>query len=195
MKYNAEYVCAAVEAAKRMHANTPFRIDVGLSGDTDEGLVFSIEDDHTGNKITVPLDGLLHDRVNAAEVAVSYLLGKTSVIPEGASLLRPVRWWDVYTADEKDLVRIAIQNAAKAEKKLQAVCPVPVHAQLDGSAVVRTGDDTVVLPANLVDRCVVNDAYQWLIRDDRRYETTENVPYAPKHYRQGVFCGVPRLQL
>ena len=66
----------------------------------------------------MPLDGRLHDRINRAEEAVCRLPGETSRIPDGTSLLRPVRWWDLYVADEKDPVRVAVQNAGEAEKEL-----------------------------------------------------------------------------
>ena len=56
-------------------------------------------------------------------------------------------------------------------------------------------DNAVMLPENLVDSYVVQDAYQWLLRECREYETIENVPFSPQHYRQGAFQGVPRLQL
>ena len=55
-------------------------------------------------------------------------------------------------------------------------------------------DDVVVPPKNLADCFLVQDAYQWLLREIREYETRDDEPYAPKHCRQGVFQGFPALR-
>lgn len=73
---------------------------------------------------------------------------------------------------------------------------VPRFGGHDGALLeLKRTRDVVVLPKNQVDCFLVQDAYQWLLREIREYETRDDEPYAPKHCRQGVFQGVPRFPL
>lgn len=201
MNYPADYLEEALNTARRLNRDAPARIDVSFAGDTGKGLTIDIKDCHTGNKISVPLRGAIDSAVRKVEDSIFYLLSGCSAPPDGVELYRPVRWWDTYVADEQDPVRAALQVARVAEEKLDdtvkekigrsvAVRPLDIT-----DAVVCYGEESVTIPAHLVDKRVIDAADMWLRGNGRKYETTDTPKYAPRHCLRNTYKGVPKLDL
>ena len=177
MNYPADYLEEALNNARRLHRDAPARIDVSLAGDTGKGLTIYIKDCRTGNKISVPLRGAIDSVVRKAEDSIFYLLCGCSTPPDGVELYRPIWWGDTYVADEQDPVRAALQVAGAAEEKLAdavkkevgrsvAVQPLDIT-----EATIYYGEESVILPAHLADKRVIDAVDKWLRGDDRHLDT------------------------
>lgn len=199
MNYPADYLEEALNAARRLNRDTPARIDVSLAGDTGKGLTIDIVDGRTENKVSVPLRGEIDAVVRKSEDSIFYMLSGFSILPDGVELHRPVRWWDTYFADEQDPVRAALRIAGVANEKLDDAVKEKIGRSvavrpLDlADAVIRYGEESVILPANLVDKQVIDAADKWLRGGDRDYEATDDLKYAPRHCIQNGYKGVPKL--
>ncbi len=201
MNYPSDYLEEALDNARRLHRDAPARIDVSLAGDTGKGLTIDIKDCRTGNKISVPLRGVIDAVVRKSEDSIFYLLSECSTLPDGVELYRPVRWWDTYFADEQDSVRAALRIAWVANEKLDDAVKEKIGRSVDVQpldlvdAVIRYGEESVILPAHLVDKQVIDAVDKWLRGGGRDYEATDNVKYAPRHCIRNRYKGVPKLDL
>lgn len=62
-------------------------------------------------------------------------------------------------------------------------------------AVVQYNGESVIIPEHLVGQHIIDAVDEWLRGDSREYEATDNSRYAPKHYVDRLFKGVPKLNL
>ena len=118
--------------------------------------------------------------------------GDRGTLPDGARLDRGVPWYKTYTPSPYNRVRLAALAAAEAEKNLRNVIPksgVATQVSPHGYVTIRFFGDGVEIPKELVDEQVICAADAWLRNDDREYETTDFVPDAPRHYKDGYKGG------